>query len=219
MADDPSSSAPPLLHHPQSLLSKITSMRSLYRKKIKIWTRIDWCCTKAWHGWHTCCSGPFLSLCDHTILPLPTAAHSQSHASNAVPTPERTTTFEVKLSTPPIDTTALILKIPSPQAQRLWRQRRLPPKLSHHPSTQTFLTKTWCGAIYWTAIPLQEETLTFYQSPLLPHQQNQPNRTSHLAIPSSLRLSTSQPYMIISQRQRKRHPQPIPILTHKTPKT
>ena len=42
-------------------------------------------------------SGPLPSLCNHSILLPPTAAHSQSHASNAVVTPERTTTFEEEM--------------------------------------------------------------------------------------------------------------------------
>ena len=107
-------------------------------------------------------SGSLPSLCYHFILPPPTAAHSHSHASNAVPIPERTNFLKRKISIPPVDTTALILK-------------------------------TWCSAIHLTAILLEETTLTSYQSPLLPHQQNQPNRTFHLAMPSPLRLYTSQP--------------------------
>ena len=64
-------------------------------------------------------SGSLLSLCYHSILLSPTATHSHSHASNAVPIPERTPFFRKKFSIPPMDNTALILKIPSPQAQRL----------------------------------------------------------------------------------------------------
>ena len=87
-------------------------------------------------------SGSLPSLCYHSILPPPSAAHSNSHASNAVPIPERTTFLRKKFSIPPMDNTALILKILSPQAQRLWRWMRLPPRLSHHASTQTYLMKT-----------------------------------------------------------------------------
>ena len=42
-------------------------------------------------------SGSLPSLCYHFILPPPTAAHSHSHASNAVPIPERTTFFEEEI--------------------------------------------------------------------------------------------------------------------------
>ena len=210
----------PLLHHIPSLLSTTTSIRFLYKKKsskfgqelTKVAPKLDMDNT-------TAASGSLPSLCYHSILLSPTATHTHSHASNAVPIPERTTFLRKKFSIPPMDNKVLILKILSPQAQRLWSWRRLPPRFCHHPSTQTFLMKTWCGATHWTAIPLQEETLTSSQSSLLPHQQNQPNRTFHLVIPSPLRLYTSQPYMIINQSQRKRHPLPIPIPTHKTPKT
>ena len=42
-------------------------------------------------------SGSLPSLCYHSILPPPSAAHSNSRTSNAVPIPERTTIFEDKI--------------------------------------------------------------------------------------------------------------------------
>ena len=125
-----------------------------------------------------------------------------------------------RLLKPPTDAPALTLKIPSPQAQRLWRQRRLFPKLSHHTSTQTSLTKTSCGVIHLTAMLLQEKTTsTFCQHSVVPSQQNQFNRVSHLAMPFPLRVFISPQYMILNQRQIKRHPLPISTPAHKTPKT
>ena len=202
MADNLFSSAlPPSLPHTISPLNNNTNEVSLQEKHQnmdKNWLMLHQCST-----WRT--HLPPQDHC-HPSVTIPSYPHLLQHTHAVmlaiqIPPQKEQLLLRINLSIPPTDTTVLILKILSTQAQRLWRQRRFPPKLSHHASAQTSLTKTWCGAIHLTAIPLQEETtLTSYQSPLLPHPQNQPNRISHLAMSYPLRLSTSRPYMIINQR-------------------
>ena len=159
-------------------------------------------------------SGQLLSPYYQTIPTLLPVAHLHSHASNANSTPERTTTFEEKLIDTPNRCYNMNSNKTQPSSLETMETDENPPRTPSPCMTQLSLTKTWCGKIHLIVILLQEAaTFFFYQSPLVPHQQNQPNRISHLAMLYPLRLYTSHPYMIIYQRQRKRHPLPIPILT------
>ena len=92
MADDPFSSAlppspPPTFPFINNNINKVPAQEKTSKfgqELIEITPKLDMDNT-------TAASGSLLSLCYHSVLLSPTATHTHSHASNAVPIPERTT--------------------------------------------------------------------------------------------------------------------------------
>ena len=151
----------------------------------------------------TAASGPLLSLCYHSVLLSPTATHTHSHASNAVPIPERMTFFEEEIPHSPNGQYSTDSEDSQPPSSETMEMEETPPKILP-PSINTDIPDEdlmWCNSSDSNTTTGGDTNL--FPESLLPHQQNQPNKTSHLAMPSPLRLYTSQPYMIINQSQRK----------------